>query len=107
MPLCKNLLICRLTGAFTAHTNTPWPISPSPAQSNLAIRRWPGARNDAELRDRNIPTVPSTIGREIATNPFLRCAEPEVIAAAAARLGKQPAGPAETFGAIREWKNNF
>jgi len=74
-----------------------------PGNQALAERE----RSDAALREKSIPTVPSTIGREIATNPFLRCAEPEVIAAAAARLGGQPGGPAETFGAIREWKNNY
>src|SRR5690349_13664147 len=28
--------------------------------------------SDAKLRERGLPTVPSTIGREKATNPFLR-----------------------------------
>lgn len=62
---------------------------------------------DATLREKNIPTVPSTIGAEIATNPFFRCMEPEVIASATARLGHAPADAAETFGVIREWKNKF
>jgi len=62
---------------------------------------------EAALREKNIPTVPSTIGRELATNPFLRCSQPEVIAAATQRLGRPPANAAETFGAIREWKNSF
>ena len=74
-----------------------------PGNSVLAKR----ALSDAALREKNIPTVPSTIGAEIATNPFFRCSEAEVIAAAATRLGRQPADAAETFGAIREWKNKF
>ena len=74
-----------------------------PGNQALAER----ALSDAALREKNLPTVPATIGREIATNPFLRCAQPEVIAAAAARLGRTPANPAETFAAIRDWKNNF
>ncbi len=65
------------------------------------------AQSEAALRAQDIPTVPSTIGRELATNPFFRCSEPEVIAAAASRLGHPPANAAETFGAIREWKNSF
>jgi hydroxyacylglutathione hydrolase len=51
------------------------------------------------------PSVPSTMAEERATNPFLRAAEPAVIAAAAAK-GSQ-SDPVSVFGAIREWKNNF
>jgi hydroxyacylglutathione hydrolase len=53
------------------------------------------------------PTVPSTIGLEQATNPFLRWDAPVVIAAAAGRLGHPPTSPVETFAAIREWRNGF
>ena len=64
----------------------------------------------AAKRHRNLPTVPSTIHLELATNPFLRWDQPAVQAAAATRLhrdiGTNPA-PALVFGAIREWKNNF
>ena len=64
----------------------------------------------AAKRHRNLPTLPSTIHLEIATNPFLRWDQPAVQAAAANRLkhdiGPNPA-PALVFGAIREWKNHF
>ncbi|MGZ5105284.1 MAG: hydroxyacylglutathione hydrolase C-terminal domain-containing protein, partial [Usitatibacter sp.] len=53
------------------------------------------------------PTLPSTIGEELATNPFLRCAEPGVVAAASRRAGRALAGRVEVFAAIREWKNSF
>jgi hydroxyacylglutathione hydrolase len=52
------------------------------------------------------PTTPSTIAEERATNPFLRSAEPAVIAAARAR-GAAEGDPAAVFGAIRAWKNEF
>jgi len=52
-------------------------------------------------------TVPSAIGIERTTNPFLRCSEPAVRAAAQARLGRDPASEVEVFAAIREWKNVF
>ncbi|HWO26118.1 MAG TPA: hydroxyacylglutathione hydrolase [Kofleriaceae bacterium] len=51
------------------------------------------------------PSTPSTIADERATNPFLRAAEPAVIAAAKARGAA--ADPVSVFGAIREWKNDF
>jgi hydroxyacylglutathione hydrolase len=51
------------------------------------------------------PSTPSTIAVERATNPFLRCAEPSVIAAARAR--DAAADPVSVFAAIRAWKNTF
>ena len=61
----------------------------------------------ARLRSENRATIPSRIGLELATNPFLRWDAPEVIAAAGARLGHAPANAVQTFAAIREWKNSF
>lgn len=58
-----------------------------------------------ELRSRDLPTVPSTIAREKATNPFLRCLEPVVVAAASGYAGKNLEDPVDVFAALREWKN--
>jgi len=52
-------------------------------------------------------TVPTQIGLELETNPFLRSDAPAVRAAATARLGHPPVNALETFTAIREWKNHF
>lgn len=52
------------------------------------------------------PTLPSTIARERAINPFLRCGEPEVAAAAMAH-GAASADPVEVFAALRRWKDGF
>ncbi|MBI5898517.1 MAG: hydroxyacylglutathione hydrolase [Rhodocyclales bacterium] len=52
-------------------------------------------------------TVPTRIGVELETNPFLRWDEPAVRDAAASRLGHPPTDAVETFAAIREWKNRF
>jgi hydroxyacylglutathione hydrolase len=60
----------------------------------------------AAARERGDHTTPSTIAAERATNPFLRSAEPAVIAAARSRDAS--AGDAvSTFAAIRQWKNEF
>jgi hydroxyacylglutathione hydrolase len=61
----------------------------------------------AKLRDRDLPTLPSTIGQEKSTNPFVRCLEPAVIASASKFAGKQLADPVSVLAAIREWKNSF
>jgi hydroxyacylglutathione hydrolase len=74
-----------------------------PGNRALAERR---AREEAK-RARGEPTLPATIAEELATNPFLRCAEPEVAAAARRHAGHELAGPIEVFTEIRAWKNRF
>ncbi len=68
------------------------------------------ARIEAESAKRKLglPTIPSTIALEQATNPFLRHAEP-AIGRQLVALGKLEPGatPVETFAALREWKNSF
>ena len=61
--------------------------------------------SDAKLRERGLPTVPSTIGREKATNPFLRVREPAVVDAASKYLGHRAGDAAGVFAALRDWKN--
>ncbi|NIZ00115.1 hydroxyacylglutathione hydrolase [Thalassospira lucentensis] len=55
------------------------------------------------LRARNIPTIPSRIDVELATNPFLRADQPSVAAA----LGMEGSTPTEIFTEIRKRKDNF
>lgn len=58
-------------------------------------------------RDRDEPTLPSTIAQEKATNPFVRVREPAVVASAEKHAGRKLNGPVEVLGVLREWKNNF
>ncbi len=51
------------------------------------------------------PSTPSTIADERATNPFLRSAEPGVIAAA--RQRGAAGDPVSVFAAVRSWKDGF
>jgi len=62
---------------------------------------------DQRLRDAGKPTLPSTLGEERATNPFLRCREPAVVESANKYLGARAADPVRVFAAIRDWKNRF
>lgn len=68
-----------------------------------------GARIASEQakRDRGQPTVPSSIGLEKLTNPFLRFREPAIVEQlrAAGRLERPE--PVAAFAALREWKNSF
>ena len=61
----------------------------------------------AARRAAGLPSVPSLLADELATNPFLRWSAPGVIAAATARLGRPPASAAETFAAIRLWRDSL
>lgn len=53
------------------------------------------------------PSLPSTIGEERLTNPFLRCSEPAIVAAAEAHARRRASDEVEVFAILREWKNNF
>ena len=53
-------------------------------------------------------TVPSTIGEEKATNPFLRTESPELAASVRARVADLPPGePVALFAAVRALKDRF
>lgn len=60
----------------------------------------------AALRALGQASVPSTLAEEKASNPFLRCREPAVIAAAF-RHGATDTSEVTIFAAIRGWRNEF
>jgi len=64
------------------------------------------ARRVAEIRAKGLPSVPSTIGEERATNPFMRCSAPDVVAHVKGRLGTDRS-PQAVLAAIRSEKDDF
>jgi len=58
------------------------------------------------LRERHLPTLPSSVATERDVNPFLRVDAPQVHASARAH-GAQGSDAVSVFAALREWKNNF
>jgi hydroxyacylglutathione hydrolase len=72
---------------------------------NIALRDRETA--ERSRRERGEPTLPSSIGLEKQTNPFLRCGEAEIIKTASSHAGKPLATPLEVFTALRDWKNRF
>jgi hydroxyacylglutathione hydrolase len=74
-----------------------------PGNARLAARE----AQSAQMRLQGVPTVPSRLELELATNPFLRCQEPEVIASAQAREPGISGDPVEIFAALRRWKDGF
>ncbi|MCU0868654.1 MAG: hydroxyacylglutathione hydrolase [Burkholderiales bacterium] len=52
-------------------------------------------------------SLPSTLAREHAINPFLRTHEPAVVAAASAQAGHALTSPQAVFAVLRAWKDHF
>ncbi len=84
--------------------------------SNLAFARTVDNKNPAvatrieiekSKRERDIPTVPSTIGLEKQTNPFLRYDNADIIALLQQTGHISNTDPISVFAALREWKNIF
>ncbi len=60
-----------------------------------------------ELRNQNLPTIPTTLGLEKTVNPFLRCNQREIIHSAQKYSAKSLLDPLSVFTVLRDWKNNF
>ena len=93
----------RDTRVFCAHeyteSNCRFAVTVETGNTALQSR----AKEIAALRAQGLPTIPSTIGLECETNPFLRADNPELQAEA----GLAGMAPAEAFGEIRRRKDNF
>lgn len=84
--------------------------------SNLRFARTVDADNpelqkrEAEvsaLRAAGRPSLPVSLGREKAVNPFLRSREPALVQAVSQETGHPVAPGLETFAALRAWKDRF
>lgn len=60
-----------------------------------------------EQRRCNLPTLPSILAVEKATNPFLRCDQSTLIDTASHHAGKLLHDPISVFAEIRKWKDTF
>jgi hydroxyacylglutathione hydrolase len=94
------------TQVFCAHEytlgNLRFAAAVMPDNADVQAR----VRNESAKRERDQPTVPSSIGLELKTNPFLRSAEPAVVAAAQ-RHAASATDAATIFGVLRKWKDSF
>jgi len=60
-----------------------------------------------QQRAQGLATVPSRLADEIATNPFLRSAQPEIIRGAEGFSGRKLSAGAEVFAVVRHWKDTL
>jgi len=96
------------TQVYCAHeytlSNLRFALAVEPDNAALALRM----RDESAKRALDVPTVPSSIGLERSTNPFLRYREAAIVRelVKAGRLA-EGAAPVQAFAALREWKNVF
>jgi hydroxyacylglutathione hydrolase len=80
-------------------TNGRFALTLEPGNADLVAR----VRAVEALREKNLPTIPSTIGLEKKTNPFVRVASPEIRRS----LGLENASDVEVFAETRRRKDEF
>lgn len=101
--LCKIAALPDDTEVYCGHeytlANGRFALSVEPGNAALQER----VKEVAALRAKNRPTLPSTIAREKATNPFLRTGSPEIRAA----VGMTDADDVAVFAELRRRKDHF
>lgn len=105
--LTKLAALPEQTQVFCAHeytlSNLRFAAAVEPGNAALQDR----IVNEQARRDAGQPTVPSTIGIEKATNPFLRFRESAIADQLLATGHVSSREPIAVFAALREWKNVF
>lgn len=101
------------TAVYCAHeytlSNLKFALAVEPGNEKLQARQ----QRAESTRAFGSPTVPSTIGLELDTNPFLRVQIPAVVAAAREEAAKNHehfasnSEPSAIFVVLRAWKDNF
>jgi hydroxyacylglutathione hydrolase len=95
------------TRVYCAHEytldNIRFALAVEPDNAALAAREV----RERGRRDAGLPTLPSTLASELATNPFLRCTQPAIVESASRHSGTGLSDPIGVFAAIRGWKNHF
>ena len=92
-----------MTSVYCGHeyteANAKFAVTVEPGNRALQMRTNEVRRK----RAKGEMTCPSSIGEELATNPYLRCNSPEI----RKNLGLESASDAEVFAELRSRKNNF
>lgn len=96
------------TRVYCAHeytlANIRFALAVEPGNSELQRR----AHDAKAQRERGEPTLPSTIGLELQTNPFMRSDSDAVRDAAIAHAGTSAVrSRTDVFATLRTWKNDF
>ena len=95
--LSADTVIC--SGHEYTASNLRFALTLEPGNQDLILRN----ARVTEARAKALPTVPSLLSEELATNPFLRAGLPSLKAA----VGMENASDAESFAEIRARKDKF
>jgi hydroxyacylglutathione hydrolase len=60
-----------------------------------------------QRRDNNLPTLPTTISKELMINPFLRCQQPNIQHSVSSFCQTHLNSEQDVFTALRKWKDSF
>jgi hydroxyacylglutathione hydrolase len=71
-------------------------------QALINYKQWA-----TEQREKKIPTLPSSIMRELTVNPFLRCHSNELVTNVNKNTGTTLTSEQTIFASLRSWKDNF
>lgn len=105
--LIKLSLLPSNTAIYCAHeyTLTNLDFAKTVEPDNNIIKKY--IIKCKQLRNQNLPTLPSSIADELQINPFLRSDQNSVKHAAQIHIGAPIASTAEVFKVIRAWKDDF
>ena len=95
-----TLVYC--THEYTA-SNLRFAVAAEP--DNQVLLDWQKKVN--EQRSLDIPTVPSTVGHELLTNPFLRCTQSTIVQQTSHWANSVLTTTLDVFTQLRAWKNIF
>lgn len=105
--LCSLAQLAPYSRVYCAHeytmANLRFARMVEPANSEIRRYRQECARMLKEAGR----TIPSTIGRELDVNPFLRCESVAVRAAAEQRVGRRLPRAADVLSVLRGWKDEL
>jgi len=105
--LAKLSALDETTAVYCTHeytlANLKFAVAAEPDNSALATR----VDEEKTKRQQDNPTLPSSIGLELATNPFLRCDQQSLQRHMAQRASAMHSDELDTFTQLRQWKDNF
>ncbi|MGN6141222.1 MAG: hydroxyacylglutathione hydrolase [Ralstonia sp.] len=105
--LAKLAALAPDTRVYCAHeytaSNVRFARAVEPGNADLAA--WED--EVTALRAEGRSTVPTTVGHERATNPFMRSDDANVTQSVVRRAGIDANDPVAVFAALRQWKNDF
>jgi hydroxyacylglutathione hydrolase len=105
--LAKLSALPPATQVFCTHeytlANLKFATTVEPLNTNLLeYQHWAIAQ-----RERDLPTLPSTLAKELAINPFLRCEQASVISAVTQHWQNEQHAGRGVFAGLRRWKDQF